>query len=220
MPLDPQQECLLVHALCKQWSLDVFIPTDVIQQVLLWFGSTKDKWDPTNTSPNVLRFSIDAGACIRRIKRWDGYHYNAFGYNIIDSGQCKTWKLNIVNTKPLYTSCIQFGVIEYSTIHDDMKGSFCQMGHYNGYGAYAKNGRLFHGSYYANFSNRYKRIPSLTTGDCVSMTLDLTMETSGMVNYGTISMIQRIHLWLFMILMVCESMCWQWHCMRSRTLCV
>ena len=51
--------------------------------------------------------------------------------------------------------------------------------HFNGYGVYAKNGRLFHGSYYCPHKSKYYRIPALTTGDLVKVTLDLSNKDKG-----------------------------------------
>merc|ERR1712087_344392 len=99
------------------------------------------------------------GTCIRRIQKWDGIHYNAFGYNRISSGQCRKWK--VLKTKPRYTSCIQIGIVEADNIYRSMRGSFCQCSDHNGYGAYAKNGKLFHGSYRPSHSDEYLRIPAL-----------------------------------------------------------
>eukprot|EP01084_Bolivina_argentea_P141949 249411_1 len=174
MSLNNYQECLVIYKCCKEWSTQ-FTPTDIIQHILLWFGSTKEKWDNNNTSNNISIHNTTVGSCVKRMLKWDGYHYNAFGYNLISYGESKTWKLKIIHTKPLYNSCIQFGIIQFLKIENDMKGSFCQMTHFNGYGAYAKNGRLFHGSYYPH-ANKYKRIPAVTTGDNISITLDLTPE--------------------------------------------
>ena len=40
---------------------------------------------------------------IKRIEKWDSYHYNAFGYNIISLGEIKTWTLKLIKTKPRFT---------------------------------------------------------------------------------------------------------------------
>ena len=184
MALTSQQECLLVSGYTKQWMID-HIPTDITQYILLWFGSSRDKWDKQSVSKNIMICGDSDGMIIKRIYKWDGYHYNAFGYQYIGHGQCKTWKLRIIQTKPRFSSCIQFGIIERQRVHSEMKGSFCQMTHYNGYGAYAKNGRLFHGSYYPH-SNKFKRIPAVTTNDQITITADFTSKDkeSGQLMYN------------------------------------
>ena len=106
---------LLIYGYIKQYILIKLIPTDIIGHIQLWFGSRKDKWDKINTSTNIIYDNND-DSMIKRIVKWDGYHYNAFGYNLIGKGQIKKWKLKIIKTKPRFTSCIQLGIIEFKRI--------------------------------------------------------------------------------------------------------
>ena len=165
----------------------------------MWFGTISEKWDDQNTSNKIQIYNSHhlKGVCIRRIEKWDGFHYNAFGYSRLSCGQCKTWTLKVLKTKPRYTSCIQLGIIEAQRVDQSMKGSFCQCADHNGYGAFAKNGKLFHGSYQSSHHDEYLRIPPLVTGDIVSITLDLRDETGkrGILRYSVNGSVDTITAW-------------------------
>lgn len=172
--MEKSKEHCLVKGYIKNF-YDQYIITDIAKNITLWFGSRYDIFDEMNSSNQIsISKCNNDGLMIKRIKKWDSYHYNAFGYNIISNGEIKTWTLKLIKTKPRFTSCIQIGIIQSNTINPKMQGSFCQMTHFNGYGVYAKNGRLFHGSYYCPHSSKYYRIPALSTGDVIKVTLDLS----------------------------------------------
>ena len=140
MSLSSEEEHMLVSRYIKQNTYS-YIPDDVILYISIWF-TTHDSFSKEFTSDFIKIFDNDL--IVTRIQDWDGYHYNAFGSDIIGIGQKKIWKLKIIDTATKYNSCIQIGIIESTVINNNMTGSFCQMAHFNGYGCYAKNGRLFH----------------------------------------------------------------------------